>query len=273
MDELRRVAVTRSAVLPLLQEPYSVRGTFNALSIIARIIHGPAPPSERYGLPSSRVDSPRAVIAIYNRACDVLAIPEFCDYFFAVAQVALTPSLRAFFISAYFPSSAVILPFINRLNLIVSSLDTRFPIIIGGDVNAQWSGQYSNTRGSLLADFVTGWDLVTLNDPLLGPTFSSPNGNSFIDISAVSGPFASRCSNWSLDYHIVPSSDHASILFNIKTDPTKPSQLAADVPMLRLNTFVAGDSTDWRRFHDLLSSGISSLELAITSPPADLDAI
>lgn len=136
-----------------------------------------------------------------------------------------------------------------------------------------WSGPFSNARGSPLAEFLAGWDFVTLNDPLLGPTFSTTNGSSWIDISAVSGPFATTCSHWCLDRLSIPSSDHALVSFNIRTDHTRI--LAPDDPMRRLNTFVPGDSTDWPRFHYLLTSAISNLDAAFANQPspAEIDAI
>lgn len=183
MDELRRAATQRATILALLQEPFNVRSTFNALGLNTRVVCGPPPPTSRYGL-LSLLASPMAAIAIFGRALDVLAVRDLSDSFIVVAQISLTPNLRIYFISVYIAPGADDLPFTRRLNYILSTLDTRFPVVIGGDFNAQssfWHAPVDNPRGTLLAELFAGWDLTSLNTPNSGPSFqeTQPIGCAF----------------------------------------------------------------------------------------------
>lgn len=257
MDELRRVAVQQSAILALIQEPYGVRGTYNALGLTTRVISGPPPPASRYGpLPLS--DSPRSIIAVFGRNMDVLALRDLSDSFIVVAQLSLTATLRVYVLSVYIPPTAEDLAFTNRLNFILGTLDTRFPIILGGDINGQspiWHAGCANARGSSMAELFSSWDLFTLNEASYGPTFSTVNGTSFIDVTAVSSALLTRCSSWKHSRDSVPSSDHSLISFIFKnTSPSAASSLAPGDHLHRLDTYVPGDSTNWARFSELLNS-------------------
>lgn len=175
MDELRRVATVDDALLALVQEPYGIRGTFNALGLKTRCLFGKPLPAGRYGSFQAS-DTPQAIITVFSRAVDILLVHDLSDSYIVVAQVASSQAQRAYFISAYFPSSACIEPFVGRLNHVIMSLDTRFPIVL---------------------------EVMQMADR--GPTFNTVNGSSFIDVTAVNTPSLSYFDYWRLDWTPVPS--------------------------------------------------------------------
>lgn len=257
MDELRCAAIQQSAILVLIQEPYGVIGTFNALGLTTRVLSGPPPPTSRYGaLPLS--DTPRSIIAIFGRKPDTLVLRDLSDSYIVVAQLSLSASFRVYVISVYILPVANVVAFTGRLKFILSVLDTRFPVILGGDINGQsptWHTRSSDARGSSMADLFSGWDLSTLSEPDNDPTFSTINGSSHIDVTAVTTPLLARCANWKHSWDTVSSSDHSLIFFNMKSSSSKAVRpLSQSDHLHRLDTFVPSDSTNWARFSELLTS-------------------
>lgn len=79
-----------------------------------------------------------------------------------------------------------------------------------GDFNAKnpsWGGQILNERGDELADLFLRLGMVWVNDNNSPPTFSSSNGESWVDLTLVNGPMLGNISKWEV-LEIPSGSDH-----------------------------------------------------------------
>lgn len=111
----------------------------------------------------------------------------------------------------------------NVLHTIEGILTTRenLPTVILGDFNAKhqaWGGASSDSSGDILAQFAINHSLFILNDSDQGPTYSSTNGNSYIDLTLTNDLLFPDIFDWEiLNTH--SESDHKYILTTCFAEP------------------------------------------------------
>jgi hypothetical protein len=78
-----------------------------------------------------------------------------------------------------------------------------------------WYSPKTDTRGRILADFLSSHGLLTMNEKD-GPTYSGPTGKSRIYVTAASIGVAHKILNWMVSEETTLS-DHNLILFSLRT--------------------------------------------------------
>lgn len=155
-------------------------------------------------------------ILVFNADADLLNLEDLNDEYFV--SVEYTDDNGSFVvISAYFPPSINIEIMLNRLDNILCKL-TGKTIIICMDSNAHselW-GLYCNTdeRGRKMEEFIYEKGFVLINNRTEPPTFSTANGESYIDLTLVNNGLYNYMDDWKV--HTEDSvSDHRLITFKI----------------------------------------------------------
>ena len=104
-------------------------------------------------------------------------------------------------------------------------------IIIGTDSNAHstvWNCPRSNNGGEFIEEFLIKNNLTCLN---VGnnPTFKNSSGNtSIIDLTIANYRLASSISNWKVEKHLHPPTDHYRLTYSIKDCPNFRCEDAED---------------------------------------------
>ncbi|CAH0562832.1 unnamed protein product [Brassicogethes aeneus] len=91
------------------------------------------------------------------------------------------------------------------------------PVVIGMDSNAKnpiWQSSTLDHRGELLESFAFENDLFILNTPQPFTTFSSPLGESNVDLTLCSSELINKLSEWTVSPDICPS-DHRMISYKL----------------------------------------------------------
>jgi hypothetical protein len=86
-----------------------------------------------------------------------------------------------------------------------------------------WHDHRENSRAPTLEEFIINNDLEITNKPGTIPTFCSPKGSSYIDLTLTSQNAADDISSWSV-VHDIAASNHNAINFTIDTSRNNPGQ-------------------------------------------------
>lgn len=98
----------------------------------------------------------------------------------------------------------------------------RKALVVMGDFNAHdpsWGNKHTDVRGREVLNLLAALDLVTLNDPSQGPSFSTQFGKSNPDLTIASPILAQKIANWTI-HHSISLSDHESISFTLSSPVT-----------------------------------------------------
>jgi hypothetical protein len=132
---------------------------------------------------------------------------------------------QVFVVSVYLPPSTDLSTDLPTLQRILTET-AGHKVFIGGDFNVRstlWHDHRENSRAPTLEEFIINHDLEIINKPGTIPTFCSPKGNSYIDLTLTSQRAANDISGWSVGYDIA-ASDHNAISFAINTCRYNPGQ-------------------------------------------------
>lgn len=185
--------------ISVLQEPYTLNNKVIGFPLKHRIV--------------AHSEEPKAAIVIHNEEISMFPF-HTSDCIVAVRIVWRGIALDI--VNCYFPPRANIVTMLVKLESVIKQLDSEH-LLVMGDFNAKnpvWGGSMEDQRGSLLFEFFTRNNLIVLNSSGSIPTFSTVNGKSWIDISAVNQVTMQEVNNWEvLD---VPSeSDHRYIMVDM----------------------------------------------------------
>ncbi|CAH0562844.1 unnamed protein product [Brassicogethes aeneus] len=100
---------------------------------------------------------------------------------------------------------------------------TFLPAIICMDANAKnpiWFSNILDHRGELLESFALENDLLCINTPQPHHTFSSPLGDSNVDLTMCSAALLNKVSDWTVTLDICPSG-HRMISFKLALSSPK----------------------------------------------------
>lgn len=158
----------------------------------------------------------------------VTAITNLMTTHCAVAEISCE-HFKFYIVSCYFQYSDQAAPYLHHLGHVLRTLRGH-KIIIGGDVNASSALWYGKIRGhdvqrrTAVEDFIAQYSLSIHNSPDAPPTFSSPSGESSIDVTLSSGYV--QIQNW----RVLPDascSDHRLIVFEY-TSLLSPDSLGSN---------------------------------------------
>ncbi|XP_067121288.1 uncharacterized protein [Centruroides vittatus] len=181
---------------------------------------------------------PKTGFVIINDNLDVQLLTQHSNNYFTTISVNLG-NTTYIFISFYCPSSEDLTHPLDLLASCIQQLQ-HAPILITGDFNAKshtWHSPVEDPRGYQVEEFMNQHQLTSLNTSPL-PTFSSTNGDSWIDICLGSRMLTSRnitCNT--LDIH--STSDHNYI--EVKLDQVTPTP-----------KYCISQSTNWDLYYNLI---------------------
>lgn len=257
-QELFREAQNKKISFALVQEPYV----------------GAAGELKRYGQAriiqcgASRTKPVKAAIVLFDQNIEVLndmtTVTENI-----VATHLKTDKWIVGVISVYFEDTEPLEPYLEKLKVILDSMQTN-KILIGGDVNAWstwWGSTSENSRGEVIRGFLDENDMQILNHGN-EPTFDTIRGGrvltSNVDITVSSINLLPFVSNWKIDKTIT-SSDHNAITFDLTLK--KPSQTRNPTNTTRK---YCTKKADWSRFTETLSNLLNENDL-ITEKIKEID--
>lgn len=149
---------------------------------------------------------PRVAMVIHDNFCDAFPITITRDLLVVRCN---TESETFVLANVYIPPDDDISPWLQIIAEIAEQHKNE-KLILLGDFNAKnpsWGGQRLDPRGEDLADLLLSLELVWINDINSPPTFASPNGESWIDLTIVNGPALGNISDWEV-LDIPSGSDH-----------------------------------------------------------------
>lgn len=183
-----------------------------------------------------------SITALTNLSTSHCAVAEVsCRYF------------RLYVVSCYFQYSDPVGPHLHQLRCVLQSLAGN-KIVIGADVNASsplWHGKLryiDRDRRSAVEDFIAEFNLQVHNTPDAPPTFSSPSGESSIDVTLSS---AYVHSNNIINWRVIPDascSDHRLIVYEFSCASSSDS-------VIESNDFKYNvKNGNWNLFKNLMSA-------------------
>lgn len=104
------------------------------------------------------------------------------------------------------------------------------PTLIFWDFNAKnhiWGGLRTYDRGESTGEFILTNDIIALIDPKSSPTFSSTNGNSWIDLTLITNDMFKKVHSWEV-LNENSSSNHNYILIKLFEDHKTQRKKLAD---------------------------------------------
>lgn len=138
-------------------------------------------------------------------------------------------------ICIYAQPGGTAIPVLNRIDNAIRTWDG--PIIVAGDFNAKhqaWGGVTTDARGELLLEWLCGMDMFVANDNRSLATFSSSNGESWVDVTV--------CKRVNVqEWEVLEEdtlSDHRYIVFAIRGERPRERGVGAtyDLGRARWNT-------------------------------------
>jgi exonuclease III len=213
-NELVGQMINNNITMALVQEPYTCKATdvhkipgLNGLKCMARS------------------DDKFLSTIIYNGDnFSPLFIPQLSTKNIVVisAKIGIT---QVFVVSVYLPPSSELSTDLLTLQRILTET-AGHKVFIGGDFNVRstlWHDHRENSRAPTLEGFIINNDLEIINKPGTIPTFCSPKGSSYIDLTLTSQNAADDISGWTVS-HDIAASDHNAINFTINTSRNNPAQ-------------------------------------------------
>jgi hypothetical protein len=168
----------------------------------------------------SRNNSKFLAAILYNRdIIQPLFVPQLSTGNIVVASARIDGT-QVFFVSVYLPPNANLLadlPALQRIILETSS----YKLVMGGDFNVRstlWFDHRNDNRAATLEEFIATNNLAVGNQPGTIPTYRSPRGCSFIDLTVTSRNATENITDWAVVEDLV-ASDHNAIKFQIDTRP------------------------------------------------------
>lgn len=160
-----------------IQEPYIVQNKIIGIPLRNTIIASP--------------NKPKCAIIIRDKACSVFTLLVQPDI---VAIQCSYQEIDIILVCVYISPTSDFDIALTTLNNFLISQQNKY-LIIGGDFNAKheiWGGLIIDERGEKLIELLILHNLFIINEKNSTPTFSSANGQSWIDITAVSGGLISK---------------------------------------------------------------------------------
>lgn len=238
-DEIISVSSIKDLDIVLIQEPYTMR-PFGRMQMI------PGMP------PECRVITPRslerfyAAIVVFDRNIDILVLEDLTDEYFVVVECTDRHG-KIILITAYFKPSIDIAEMINKLDTIISKVEGK-NILIGMDANAKsliW-GDRTCDKGRKMEEFICEKEIIIANDRSELPTYSSTNGESYIDLTLIKGGIGRYIENWKV-YDGEVSSDHRLITFDVLYNRNE-SENISQLDTVGYNI----EKANWTRFEERL---------------------
>jgi len=127
------------------------------------------------------------------------------------------PSFSFYVVSCYFQYSDDIEEHLRHLEAVYHSLRGK-RLLVALDANARsslWGPQKTDGRGERLVDLIRAFGLHILNDATQPPTFWTPTGSSFIDITLASPTMSQFIGEWRVRQEWT-SSDHNSVDIRVR---------------------------------------------------------
>lgn len=188
-----------------IQEPYYVKNKIIGFSISDNIF--------------SYNHKPRTAIVIHSKAFDIFPL---CIERDLIALKLDTKQQELIIINVYIAPDDDINNHLNKIeNIILNHNNSQ--ILILGDFNAKnpaWGGTRLDDRGEAITDFLLTNNLFLLNDKNSKPTFASPNGNSWIDLTFTTSNLIRQINSWEVgDEHT--ESDHNYIYIQLYSEFTE----------------------------------------------------
>jgi hypothetical protein len=210
-SELVGQMLTNNISLALVQEPYVCK-VANAYKI----------PGLNGIQCMARKESKFLSAILYNRDhIRPLFVPQLSTGNIVVISARIRTT-QVFLVSVYLPPYSDLLaelPALQRILLVTAGHKT----VIGGDFNVRstlWFDHRDDNRAPTLEEFIATNNLAIINRPGTIPTFRSPNGCSYIDITLTTNSAIDDLSRWTVADDLV-SSDHNAITFTVDTNPNR----------------------------------------------------
>lgn len=197
---LRVEVVERDIDVILLQEPYIVCGKVGGLSY-------------RWSVFAEAGEGCRSAVIVTRP--EIGAFPLHVSRYVVAVEIR-TPTTSWVAVSAYFPPSFND-GFLGSLGEVVGSLPR---VLVGGDFNAKhssWGSPIDDGPGQSVKEAVDSWDMHILNDPGSIATFSASYGESWIDLTFVSGAMLRFMKDWRV-VDAESGSGHRMIVYNLSLD-------------------------------------------------------
>ena len=225
----------------LIQEPHSFNGNLPGFPGFYKLYY------------DRDAETAKSAIILRSRNFSGFFDYKNSDYKMVSVDISINGEMY-YLLSYYFEPSRNIDSDLYKLSQVFS---TKNParLIWGMDANSKsvtWCSPFNDSRGIKLSEFFSTWQLFVLNDDF-GPTFSSTQGSSYIDVTAVGYNILNDVKNWCIPDH-VSFSDHRLISFEIAV-----SQLSASIDStVRIFNF---KRANWKRFQDYCANKVRSLNL------------
>lgn len=248
--EVRTLIQEKRLDILLLQEPYvqrpDERHTFFGLGTSVQVA-------------AVRHEDPWAIVASCNPEFKIIFISQLSTAHCVCAEV-LTPGFSFYVVSHYFQYSDDIELHLKHLATVLHALRGK-RVLVALDSNARssmWGPQETNDRGRKLERFILASGVDLLNVAGNTPTFWTPRGESYIDITLGTPSMSPFVSDWRVreDWS---TSDHRALDIRLRL-PKAVGNSHSSGPR-RFNTRKA----DWERFDEILKtlegSRLEALEL------------
>lgn len=237
--EVRTLIREKRLDILLLQEPYvqrpDERHTFFGLGTSVRVA-------------AVRHEDPWSAVAVCNPELKIIFISQLSTAHCVCAEV-LAPGFSFYVVSHYFQYSDDIEWHLNHLATVLNALRGQ-KVLVSLDSNARsslWGAQETNDRGRKLERFILAHGVELLNDANQPPTFWTPRGESYIDITLGTPSMSQYVSDWRVrtDWS---TSDHRALDIRLRVPKAAGSEQSSGPR--RFNTRKA----DWERFDEILKT-------------------
>ncbi|KAG7196613.1 hypothetical protein KM043_018809, partial [Ampulex compressa] len=172
-DEVRVMMDRQCTDVLLMQEPYNFRGAIPGFGTGTRVITG-----------CSKDEQAMAAVAVRARDLTVVKIAHLCTSHCVCVHITRTRQ-TLYLVTQYFPPSEEIESSLAHLETVLRELRGK-RVLLAADVNAKsplWWSDHLDDRGEKLEELLSQHDLTVVNRSGFPATFSSPVGESNIDVT------------------------------------------------------------------------------------------
>lgn len=200
-------------------------------------------------------DEPKAAILVANTELEILEITNHIKQTSVWCCISIR-GMKIYLASVYMPPNGNLDDSLSQLtHFINTNKPTHY--IIGGDMNAKsflWGSPVTDERGEILTDFTFQHNLSILNNNFERPTYWSPNGQSWIDVTLCSNTMYNFCQNWRVsDEH--SESDHNYIEYNLIIDNKHGPPNTNNNGYSKLYM----KKCDWNKFDNILENNLKAM--------------
>lgn len=238
-DETRDMMHNKKIDVLLMQEPYNLKGRITGLGLATRVAT-----AAKDGEPVM------AAVAVSDPRINVVKLPNVSNSHCVCVHI--TCDIGSFYlVSMYFQCSHEIGGYLIQLSKVLDLLKGK-PVLVAADANAKsplWGSKHKDTRGGQLEEIIAQFDLVVLNESGNPCTYSSPTGNSNIDVTLVTPEAQCLIRKWKVQVNWT-SSDHRAIVIEMgrsaggdHLNQPPPNRARFDIRR-----------ADWQRFQEVLQS-------------------